>query len=938
MTLTFIQNSNNNGDGDQNNNINCYFLNSDKQSLPYSYFSYIDSNFIKECITKGKGRDSDFSLYNNIKYTIADIKNNKIVKNPYVENFKNDILSKRYNIYFLHGRAGVGKSTFLIQTLLECFEYEKTYYLRMEDSIEESQILSWLNNDSDKLEEALLFIDSPAENIENFKKILRFSQEYKKLSLKIICCERSSRLEDIKKYISGGNLKNTLDIELNPLKSEEDSYSFDEEFQKQVIKSIFLDKIQEELIEEYCSKLKNRTFVEIILILGYYIGNQDLLTGFKNVDFRYPWLEWEENYTGTKLEPLFKYIASYQIYNMPFPIDLAVRLLDINLIELQNQLDSIRKRSSFLCYNDETRTLSFRWIMWAKFYYRLEDEFGWYDNLHDILATNNLSNQEIIEFEKNIFSHINILEAHNIGKLKKFYMLFKELKDNEHYMSAIERGGRTESVDLANLYFSEYLGTVTYEEYQNLLIKYPLSRRGVTRYTEYLKQAKKTESNLLSEENLINYLKEHQSEFGDNWIKILTKIARGYAESNRIKEALSLYEEIIERNPNDCISRLECAKLMRQEPSKVKQAYGYLQEAKEIAIKMNNKQSLRNIYMELITLYKKYKYLDISKNDKEKRIEKIFEEVKKFGIESLLFDVEKCKILKKKSKYKECFDLLYNLSDIYPNNDRIQKLKAEFYSDFKNIKYFDKEKAQELYNELLRWGTSKRSMVSNLIRYGTFLQAIGELNEAYEKFVCALFLQVSYRAHKDKKITINDLDFQRKLKNFRKQDMKVVMKKDYIPPIRSLKDDVSRIKRRIIQINLERSTDKRCKEYNVSNPTKEIVKKNIQCLQKNRKLKNIQLLELYQYYSTQQEKHLDWQFYSIYKFLLEFNDVSQEERKNRTKIIGTKIAIMRIQQSCTEDINKMLYLKTTRQIYDILTHSWTDADVKKKRIKKKSRN
>ena len=83
---------------------------------------------------------------------------------------------------------------------------------------------------------------------------------------------------------------------------------------------------------------------------------------------------------------------------------------------------------------------------------------------------------------------------------------------------------------------------------------------------------------------------------------------------------------------------------------------------------------------------------------------------------------------------------------------------------------------------------------------------------------------------------------------------------------------------------------------------------------------------------------MDWQFYSIYKFLLEFNDVSQEERKNRTKIIGTKIAIMRIQQSCTEDINKMLYLKTTRQIYDILTHSWTDADVKKKRIKKKSRN
>ena len=914
MRLVTNQNNNNYGNGNQN-------------------------IFIKECINKDIGRDSDFSLYNNIKNTIADIKNNKIVKNPYVENFKNDILSKRYNIYFLHGRAGVGKSTFLIQTLLECFEYENTYYLRMEDSIEESQILSWLNNDSDKLEEALLFIDSPAENIKIFDKILRFSQEYKK-SLRIICCERSSRLEDIKKYISGGNLKNTLDIELNPLKSEEDSYSFDEEFQKQVIKSIFLDKIQEELIEEYCSKLKNRTFVEIILILGYYIGNQDLLTEFKRVDFKYPWLEWKEKYKhiGKKLEPLFKYIASYQIYNMPFPIDLAVRLLDINLIELQNQLDSIRKRTSFLCYNDETRTLSFRWIMWAKFYYRLEDEFGWYDNLHDILATNNLSDQEIIEFEKNIFSHINILEAHNIGKLKKFYMLFKELKDNEHYMSAIERGGRTESVDLANLYFSEYLGTVTYEEYQNILIKYPLSRRGVTRYTEYLKQSKKTESNLLSEENLINYLKEHQSEFGDNWIKILTKIARGYAESNRIKEALSLYKEIIERNSNDCISRLECAKLMRQEPSKVKRAYGYLQEAKEIAIKMNNKQSLRNIYMELITLYKKYKYLDISKNDKEKRIEKIFEEVKKFGIESLLFDVEKCKILKKKSKYKECFDLLFNLSDIYPNNDRIQKLKAEFYSDFKNIKYFDKEKAQELYNELLRWGTSKKSMVSNLIRYGTFLQAIGELNEAYEKFVCALFLQVSYRAHKDKKITINDLDFQRKLKNFRKQDMKVVMKKDYIPPIHSLKDDVSRIKRRIIQINLERSTDKRCKEYNVSNPTKEIVKKNIQCLQKNRKLKNIQLLELYQYYSTQQEKHLDWQFYSIYKFLLEFNDVSQEERKNRTKIIGTKIAIMRIQQSCTEDINKMLYLKTTRQIYDILTHSWTDADVKKKRIKKESRN
>ena len=938
MSSVNKQNINNYGDGSQYTTVN---INGDKESLPYSYFiSYIDSIFIRECINKDIGWDSDFSLYNDIKNTIADIKNNKIVKNPYVENFKNDILSKRYNIYFLHGRAGVGKSTFLIQTLLECFEYEKTYYLRMEDSIEESQILSWLNNDSDKLEEALLFIDSPAENIEIFGKILRFSQAYKK-SLRIICCDRSSRLEDIKKCISGGNFKNTLDIELNPLKSENDSYSFDEEFQKQVIKSIFLDKIQEELIEEYCSKLKNRTFVEIILILGYYIGNQDLLTEFKYVDFKYPWLEWKEKYKhiGKKLEPLFKYIASYQIYNMPFPIDLAVRLLDINLIELQNQLDSIRKSSSFLCYNDETRTLSFRWIMWAKFYYRLEDEFGWYDNLHDILATNNLSDQEIIEFEKNIFSHINILEAHNIGKLKKFYMLFKELKDNEHYMSAIERGGRTESVDLANLYFSEYLGTVTYEEYQNLLIKYPLSRRGVTRYTEYLKQSKKTESNLLSEENLINYLKEHQSEFGDNWIKILTKIARGYAESNRIKEALSLYKEIIERNPNDCISRLECAKLMRREPLTVKQAYGYLQEAKEIAIKMNNKQSLRNIYMELITLYKKYEYLDISKNEKEKRIEKIFEEVKKFGIESLLFDVEKCKILKKKSKYKECFDLLFNLSDIYPNNDRIQKLKAEFYSDFKNIKYFDKEKAQELYNELLRWGTSKRSMVSNLIRYGTFLQAIGELNEAYEKFVCALFLQVSYRAHKDKKITIDDLDFQRNLKNFRKQDMKDVMKKDYIPPIHSLKDDVSRIKRRIIQINLERSTDKRCKEYNVSNPTKEIVKKNIQCLQKNGKLKNIQLLEFYQHYSTQQEKHLDWQCYNrIYQLLLKFNDVSQEERKNRTKIIGTKIAIMRIQQSYTEDIDKMLYLNTTRQIHKILTHYWTDADVKKNRIKKKSRN
>lgn len=621
MRLVTNQNNNNYGNGNQNININ---INGDKESLPYSYFiSYIDSFFIRECINKDIGWDSDFSLYNDIKNTIADIKNNKIVKNPYVENFKNDILSKRYNIYFLHGRAGVGKSTFLIQTLLECFEYENTYYLRMEDSIEESQILSWLNNDSDKLEEALLFIDSPAENIKIFDKILRFSQEYKK-SLRIICCERSSRLEDIKKYISGGNLKNTLDIELNPLKSEEDSYSFDEEFQKQVIKSIFLDKIQEELIEEYCSKLKNRTFVEIILILGYYIGNQDLLTEFKRVDFKYPWLEWKEKYKhiGKKLEPLFKYIASYQIYNMPFPIDLAVRLLDINLIELQNQLDSIRKRTSFLCYNDETRTLSFRWIMWAKFYYRLEDEFGWYDNLHDILATNNLSDQEIIEFEKNIFSHINILEAHNIGKLKKFYMLFKELKDNEHYMSAIERGGRTESVDLANLYFSEYLGTVTYEEYQNILIKYPLSRRGVTRYTEYLKQSKKTESNLLSEENLINYLKEHQSEFGDNWIKILTKIARGYAESNRIKEALSLYKEIIERNPNDCISRLECAKLMRQEPSKVKRAYGYLQEAKEIAIKMNNKQSLRNIYMELITLYKNINIWIFQKMIKKKELKK----------------------------------------------------------------------------------------------------------------------------------------------------------------------------------------------------------------------------------------------------------------------------------------------------------------------------
>lgn len=230
-------------------------------------------------------------------------------------------------------------------------------------------------------------------------------------------------------------------------------------------------------------------------------------------------------------------------------------------------------------------------------------------------------------------------------------------------------------------------------------------------------------------------------------------------------------------------------------------------------------------------------------------------------------------------------------------------------------------------------------MVSNLIRYGTFLQAIGELNEAYEKFVCALFLQVSYRAHKDKKITIDDLDFQRNLKNFRKQDMKDVMKKDYIPPIHSLKDDVSRIKRRIIQINLERSTDKRCKEYNVSNPTKEIVKKNIQCLQKNGKLKNIQLLEFYQHYSTQQEKHLDWQCYNrIYQLLLKFNDVSQEERKNRTKIIGTKIAIMRIQQLYTEDIDKMLYLNTTRQIHKILTHYWTDADVKKNRIKKKSRN
>ena len=179
MSSVNKQNINNYGDGSQYTTVN---INGDKESLPYSYFiSYIDSIFIRECINKDIGRDSDFSLYNNIKNTIADIKNNKIVKNPYVENFKNDILSKRYNIYFLHGRAGVGKSTFLIQTLLECFEYENTYYLRMEDSIEESQILSWLNNDSGKLEEALLFIDSPAENIKIFDKILRFSQEYKEL-------------------------------------------------------------------------------------------------------------------------------------------------------------------------------------------------------------------------------------------------------------------------------------------------------------------------------------------------------------------------------------------------------------------------------------------------------------------------------------------------------------------------------------------------------------------------------------------------------------------------------------------------------------------------------------------------------------------------------------------------------------------------------------
>ena len=47
---------------------------------------------------------------------------------------------------------------------------------------------------------------------------------------------------------------------------------------------------------------------------------------------------------------------------------------------------------------------------------------------------------------------------------------------------------------------------------------------------------------------------------------------------------------------------------------------------------------------------------------------------------------------------------------------------------------------------------------------------------------------------------------------------------------------------------------------------------------------------------------------------------------------------MRIQQSYTEDIDKMLYLNTTRQIHKILTHYWTDTDVKKNRIKKKSRN
>ena len=163
--------------------------------------------------------------------------------------------------------------------------------------------------------------------------------------------------------------------------------------------------------------------------------------------------------------------------------------------------------------------------------------------------------------------------------------------------------------------------------------------------------------------------------------------------------------------------------------------------------------------------------------------------------------------------------------------------------------------------------------------------------------------------------------------------MEDVFKLDFVPQFFKMKDDVSRIKRKINQIILERGTDYRCENHTL-NLSKNKILENMRLLEQQRKLKSIELLEIYRYFSNQKEAEFyDLSLYNqIYNILLKINRVSEKDAKDRTKIMATKVAILRIKQFL-ETGNRGPYLKVTSEIFDIFQKYWTQAD--KRRVKKK---
>ncbi|MCW6659285.1 hypothetical protein NHG25_02210 [Aerococcaceae bacterium NML191292] len=887
-------------------------------------------------------------LFENFSNEVSDIISG--IKNKVVLNQKNLLEQlktcvENNPLTCIVGEAGTGKTILMCQMAYAFFEQQiPAYYIHLNSYHESKEIAkdieTMIANQGDN--QGFLFIDSPAYNKECIVEILDNLVHFDRI--KCVLCERKEKFERLQRELAMEGIEfqtyNPCVVEISNMGcKKETKYSVEIEWKKEVLKRMlgkYLSnrKLTYDSFDKIFDKYKYDSLVMIYFRLSDIVESSSLQQGKFNSKF--PWVEWEALTNKTpQFKLLFQYIAALSMVDLECTWDMLERICGQKELVIKDFFDSFSLcglNKIFIATKSGVSFLHNKLI--PKFYFRLHEK-DWCQLLVDVIFHKNVSEAEIVFFEKNLFSKKKIDMAFNEGKAFEIEKLWQHFISNQEYVEVLEKNDRYYSLEFAEVYISECKREDNYDLYKALLEKYSTHSKLWFIYSENLKYKRKKNLNMYSkekEEEILNLFHSIKDGFG-KWEKVQCNVAKYLDKSNRVSEALSLYKEVADKFPEDIPSRLGCAEILEKDPKTIHTAISYLREILEISDKYSDEISIKNFRNATVRLCKIFrerrKWLGwgIVKVSKESEMildnlnNKIlnFKNVKEEVLISLW--IQRIYLYKFMRNRKKEAEYIRELENFNPSikNQHATTLIAKYYSHL-DKQSFDETKALSLFEQVAKSRGNMEMHTANLMYWGTFLHIMGDLDKACAKFALIEYLQL-YHGNKAKFSIDSISEEYAKWESGKKLEQREAIKDKTAKRI-------AKAKQKQKKISYEWKAMKQAYQAPVTQRSSSYWNK------KDLSLEELQEVAAYFYRNEEKLSTLSNEDIKLYnnfyeKKLKVITSIPKRyEKEKKYTYLSTLVVLLRVRQSFVK-MDREKYIECTQKIYVILEKWWTSNGGKK---------